>query len=230
MPTVLITGANRGIGLGFARSYAGDRWRVFATCRDPKAATDLRALADGSKGAVTVHRLDVTSAADVSALAREVGGEQIDVLLNNAGKAEPQRRSGAMDYDAWATTMAVNAMAPVRMAEAFGSNVARSERRVMAAITSGMSSIGDNTSGGYIAYRSSKAALNMAMKSLSVDLRARGIVCVVLNPGWVRTRMGGEGGGISVPDAVARMRKILDGLQAADTGKFFNHDGKEFPW
>ena len=230
MSTVLVTGTNRGIGFGFARSYAGDRWRVFATCRDPSAAGDLQSLAADAKGQVIVHRLDVTSAADVAALAGEAGGEPIDVLINNAGVGEPRQRSGAMDYDAWAEALSVNAMAPMRLSEAFASNVARSERRVMAAITSGMGSIADNTSGGYIAYRSSKAALNMAMKCLARDLQPRGIVCAVLNPGWVRTRMGGEGARTTVSESVSRMRKILDRLEAADSGKFFNHDGKEFPW
>lgn len=124
----------------------------------------------------------------------------------------------------------VNTMAALRMAEAFVAHVARSGKKLMASISSGMGSIADNGSGGYYAYRTSKSALQMVMKSLSIDLAPRGIIAVVMNPGWVKTDMGGAGGNLSTDESVRRMRGIFDRLTLEDSGKFWHHSGKEFPW
>ena len=230
MPSVLVTGANRGIGLGLARSYAGDGWRVFATCRAPRAATELTEIAAGASGRVSVHALDVTDGAGVTALAAALKSEAIDVLVNNAGVGESGYSFGATDYAAWGHTLDVNAMAPMRMAEAFVEHVARSQRRAIVAITSAMGSMADNRSGGYVAYRSSKAALNMVMVTLAVDLRPRGITAVAIHPGWVQTEMGGPGAKLTVAQSVANLRATIDKLTPAQSGKFFNHSGEEFPW
>ncbi|MFQ5775502.1 MAG: SDR family oxidoreductase [Kiloniellaceae bacterium] len=230
MPSVLITGASRGIGLAFARSFAGDGWRVHACCRNPDKARDLRALCEASGGAATVHRLDVTDGLKVASLARELAEEAIDILLNNAGVYGPKTGFGETDYDKWLPVFAVNTLAPMRMAERFVEHVARSRRRLIVNISSWMGSIAENTSGGAYVYRSSKAALNMVCKSLAIDLAPRGITAVVLHPGWVKTDMGGPNAAITPAESVEGMRLVIDRLTAKDSGKFLSFDGSEIPW
>ncbi len=231
MSTILVTGANRGLGLEFARQYAADGWRVLAACRTPEAAAQLQQLAAASGGRILVLGMDVTDSASVKAAAITLGGEAIDLLLNNAGVRGPKpEHFGSLDYAAWTKVLDANTFGPVRVIEAFLENVARSERKQIVTITSGMGSIGDNSSGGSYAYRSSKAAVNMVMKSLATDLAPRGITCVVLNPGWVRTDMGGPGGGFSPEESIRAMRSVIASLTPKDTGLFLNHNGKEFPW
>ena len=230
MPTVLITGANRGLGLEFARQYLADGWQVYATCRDPASASELRQLAEDSGERLRILAMDVTDARSVKAAA-ELAGEPIDLLLNNAGVGGARNQTiGSIDYEAWAKVLDVNTMGPLRVSEAFVDHVARSERKLIVTLTSGMGSIADNTSGGSIAYRSSKAAVNMVMRSLAIDLGPRGITCVVVNPGWVRTDMGGPHASLTPAESVMRLRRLIDTLGPAHSGKFFNHDGREYAW
>jgi NAD(P)-dependent dehydrogenase (short-subunit alcohol dehydrogenase family) len=230
MPAVLITGANRGIGLEFARQYAADGWDVFASCRNPKAAKELASLARSSEVKLTVLGMDVTDGESVRSAARQLGNETIDLLINNAGiSGVPGQRTGHIDYENWAQVLDVNTMGPLRVIEAFVDHIAHSERRLIVTITSGMGSLTDNTSGGSIAYRTSKAAVNMAMRSVAAEV-PRGITCVVVNPGWVKTRMGGAGAPLPVQDSVAAMRRLFERLRPSDSGKFFNYDGGEHPW
>ena len=226
MPTVLITGANRGIGLEFARSFAAEGWSVHACCRQPDKASRLKAVA----GEVALHRLDVTNGLQVAGLARELADQPLDLLLNNAGIYGPRTGFAQTDYDEWAPVFQVNTMAPLRMAERFVAQVARSERKLIANISSKMGSIGDNARGGSYIYRSSKAALNMIVKSLSVDLAGRGIAVVAFHPGWVQTDMGGPEAALTAADSVAGMHAVIDRLGPPDNGKFFNYDGSEIPW
>ena len=228
MPSVLVTGANRGIGLAFVRSYVADGWRTFAACRDPGCAADLAAIEQS--GRVSVHRLDVVDSGSIGALARALDGKSIDVLINNAGVGGPGPPFGRIDYDDWMRTLMVNTLGPVRVSEAFRPHVSRGARRVIAAITSGLASIGDNASGGWLAYRTSKAALNMAFRTLAHELSADGISLLLLAPGWVRTDMGGPGGNLAPDESVRRMRTILDGAGADQAGRFLNHTGGELPW
>jgi NAD(P)-dependent dehydrogenase (short-subunit alcohol dehydrogenase family) len=231
MPSVLVTGANRGLGLEFARQYLGDGWQVYAACRDPESASDLRGLADASDQKLRILALDVTDLARVKAAAAELNGQAIDILLNNAGVGGARNQTiGYIDYDAWAKVLDANTMGPMRVSEAFVDNVVQSGRKLIVTLTSGMGSIGDNTSGGAIAYRSSKAAVNMVMRSLAIDLAPRGITCVVINPGWVQTDMGGPHASLTPAESVARLRRLLDNLGPAQSGKFFNHDGREYAW
>ena len=231
MPSNLITGANRGLGLEFTRQYLADGWQVYATCRDPASASELSGLADASGGKLRILELDVTDLASVTAAAEELDGAAIDLLLNNAGVGGARGQSvGNIDYDAWAKVLDVNTMGPMRVSEAFVDHVARSERKLIVTLTSGMGSIGDNTSGGAFAYRSSKAAVNMVMRSLAIDLAPRGITCVVVNPGWVLTDMGGPHAKMFPSVSVARMRRLIESWGSAQTGKFFNHDGREYEW
>lgn len=226
MPTVMITGANRGIGFELARRYAADGWRVLATCRDPAKADALKALA----GDVHIHALDVTDFARVDALAGELGDEAIDVLINNAGVSDmPMERADGVDYDRWAEVLRVNTMAPHKVSDAFAGHVAKSETRIIVAISSRLGSIEMNSGGDY-AYCSSKAALNLIMKGLSGDLHPRGITVAVLHPGWVRTDMGGQGAAIDVDESGAGLHAVISGLGPADSGRFFNYDGSELPW
>jgi NAD(P)-dependent dehydrogenase (short-subunit alcohol dehydrogenase family) len=231
MPSALITGANRGLGLEFARQYLDDGWQVYAACRDPKSASELRRLADASDHKLRTIALDVTDSTSVKAAAAELEGRAIDVLINNAGVGGPRGQSiGNIEYETWARVLDVNTLGPMRVAEAFVDNVARSERKLIVTITSGMGSIADNTSGGAFAYRSSKAAVNMVMRSLAIDLAPRGITCVVVNPGWVQTDMGGPHATLAATDSVTRLRRLIDSLGSAQSGKFFNYDGREYAW
>jgi NAD(P)-dependent dehydrogenase (short-subunit alcohol dehydrogenase family) len=231
MHTTLITGANRGLGLEFARQYAADGWQVYAACRDPDSASELRRLAGGSGQTLKVIALDVTNPLSIKAAVAELDDHAIDVLINNAGvMGAPGQTIGNIDYDAWAKVLDVNTMGPLRVCEAFIENVARSERKLIITLTSGMGSIADNTSGGSFAYRSSKAAVNMVMRSLAIDLAPRGITCVVVNPGWVQTDMGGPNANLTPAESIARLRRLFDRLGPAQSGKFFNHDGREYAW
>lgn len=231
MSTLLVTGANRGLGLEFARQYAADGWRVFAACRDPASAGELQQLAAGSGGRIEVVALDVSDLASVRAAAQALSGTPVDLLINNAGVGSPRgQRLGGLDYAAWARVLDVNTLGPMRVTEAFLEHLAAGGEKKLVTITSAMGSIADNSSGGSYAYRSSKAAVNMVVKSLSLDLAPRGITCIVMNPGWVRTDMGGPGGKISPAESIAGMRKVIAKLKPADTGKFFNYDGGDYPW
>ena len=175
--------------------------------------------------------LDVTDSASVKAAAAELDGQAIDLLLNNAGVGGARGQTvGNIDYAAWAKVLDVNTMGPLRVSEAFVDHVARSERKLIVTLTSGMGSIADNTSGGAIAYRSSKAAVNMVVRSLAIDLTPRGITCVVVNPGWVRTDMGGPHATLTPAESVKRLRDLIETLGPAQSGKFYNHDGREYPW
>lgn len=231
MSTTLVTGANRGLGLEFARQYAADGWQVYAACRAPKAAKEQQRIAAESGGRVHVLEMDVTDTASVRAAAAELKGEAIDLLLNNAGVGGPPgQRIGGLDYAAWARVLDANTLGPMRVVEAFLENVAKSRLKQVVTITSGMGSLEDNASGGSYAYRSSKAAVNMVMKSLSIDLAPRGITCVVVNPGWVRTDMGGAHGTQSPAESIQALRSVIAALRPEDSGKFLNYTGKTYPW
>ncbi len=229
--TIVITGSNRGIGLEFVRQYNALGWRIHAACRNPENAHELTQLAAASSGQVSIHPLDVTRPKQIEMLAAVLGDEPIDILLNNAGIYGQEDASfGKTDRDKWLETFTVNTIGPMKLMEALADRVAASRRRIVASISSKMGSIADNASGGSYVYRSSKAALNAVMKSASIDLAPRGVICVILHPGWVRTDMGGPDAEISVEESVTGMRAILDRVTAADIGTFFDIDGSVTPW
>jgi NAD(P)-dependent dehydrogenase (short-subunit alcohol dehydrogenase family) len=231
MASVLITGANRGLGLEFARQYAADGWRVYAASRNPAAAEQLQGLAQQAHDRLTVVAMDVTDAESIKTAARQLRDTAIDVLINNAGISGASGQvTGKVDYESWARVLDVNTMGPLRVTEAFVDQLARSERRLVVTITSGMGSLADNTSGGSIAYRSSKAGVNMVMRSAALDLAHRGISCVVVNPGWVKTDMGGPGARLTAQQSVAALRRLIETFGPAHSGKFYNYDGREYPW
>ena len=217
MPSVLITGANRGIGLELARQYAADGWTVIATAREESA--ELNELG------VRVESLDMRDFEAVVALGQGIGS--LDLLIANAGTYGPRDPGSAEDGTAWAETFAVNTIAPFLLAKSVLPAVERSGGKLIA-ISTKMGSIADNGSGGFVAYRSSKSALNMAWKSLAVDNPT--VVCAVLHPGWVQTRMGGESAPLSTEDSVSGMRRVIEELGPGQSGGFFAFDGAEIPW
>lgn len=232
MNTVLITGANRGIGLEFARQYAADGWQVVACCRQPQQAEALNRLADQYKDRFSIHRLDVRELAETDQLSHKLQDLPIDILINNAG-VYPHAQNGEfgrISYDDWMEAFRVNTFAPLKMVEALIEQIACSQLKIVATITSKMGSIADNQRGGSYIYRSSKAAVNTVVKSLAIDLQPRGIIAVLLHPGWVQTDMGGRGALISTKQSVTGMKSILDRVTHSDTGKFIAYDGQHIPW
>jgi NAD(P)-dependent dehydrogenase (short-subunit alcohol dehydrogenase family) len=213
----LITGANRGIGLEFARQYAADGWTVIAAARNPDAADELKRLG------VEILPLDAADPASIGALAGRLCGRTIDVLIANAGVL-PR----GLDAQGWLNGFATNCIGPTLLAKGLKANMAAGGK--MIAITSRMGSIADNDSGGAIAYRSTKAALNAAWRSLSIDWRGDDVTLAMLHPGWVQTDMGGPGATIEPETSVSGMRKTIAGLSRDRSGSFLNHDGQELPW
>jgi NAD(P)-dependent dehydrogenase (short-subunit alcohol dehydrogenase family) len=224
MSTILITGANRGIGLELARQYAAAGWDVIATARDPKDAAELKKLK------VRVEALEVTDQKQVKALAKKLKDVDIDVLLNNAGMLTGYEAFGKTDTKSWLQTLHVNTVAPLQIAEAFLEHVARSEQKKIVSITSGMGSIGRGPEGGAYAYRSSKAGLNMVMATAANDLKSRKVIVAVISPGWVKTDMGGANAAITPETSAAGIRKVIAGLKLKTSGHYFNYSGEEIPW
>lgn len=233
MPSVLITGSNRGLGLEWTRQLADAGWRVYATCRQPENAEALNRLQEAYSANITVHRLDVTRPEEMAAMAGALGGQAIDMLLNNAGiyfEKYLDEHLGNLNYEHWEETFRVNTLGPVRMCEAFTGHLAAGEMKRVVTISSHMGSIADIGAGGDYAYRSSKSALNAAMKGLSHELQPHGITVVMLHPGWVRTRMGGPDAPYSTQESVQGMREVLDQIGPEDSGRFFRFDGTVLPW
>ena len=228
--TILITGANRGLGLEFIRQFAPDSKRIIACCRNPARANELNQIAAHSGGVVQTRVLDVTDAARIKVLAAELADQPIDLLLNNAGVMGPWLAGGVQDVDAWRQVLEVNTIAPLIMVESLLHSVARSKRKLIVNISSKMGSIGDNQSGGGYLYRSSKAALNAVMKSVAIDTAERGVTVLLLHPGWVTTDMGGPKGLIDAVTSVTGMKSIIDRADSSLAGQFLNYDGAQIPW
>lgn len=226
MPTVLITGCNRGLGLEFTRQYLSDGWRVIATCRDASKADAL----SGLDGDLRVLSMAVDDDASIAQAAAELKGEAIDVLVCNAGVMGERASLGDLTSADWDVVLRVNIIAPLIVAQAFIENVAASDQKKIATVSSKMGSVADNDSGGQYIYRSSKAGVNAAMRSLAIDLAPRGISACVLHPGWVRTDMGGPNGLIDPPESVSGMRSVIASLDSGKAGGFWNYDGSEIPW
>ena len=224
MTTIMITGASRGLGLEFARQFYTEECRVIATCRNPKKANELNAIGD-----IDVHSLDVTDDKSVVNLADKLRGENIDILINNAGVIGQRDGFGRLDYDIWAETMDTNVFGPMRVAEAFRDNVMNSEKKQMIFITSRMGSITEAVPNAYV-YRSSKAALNMAVKCLSVELEQQGLIAVLFHPGHVQTDMGGQAAPVTPQKSIEGMKDQIVALTHDDNGRFLSYDGHQIPW
>ena len=230
MPHALITGANRGIGLEHARQLLERGWTITAGVRDPEGADDLKAL-DPGDGRLRVEAYDASDLGAAEALKAKVSGP-IDILFANAGVMGPKTQD---DYTTAASedfldVVRVNAVAPLALAAAFADQVAESQIKVIALQSSRMGSIADNDSGGRYVYRASKAALNAVGKSLSIDLKDKGVVVLILHPGWVRTDMGGPNGLITVQESVEGELDLIARANPAMSGRFFHVSGEDLPW
>jgi len=229
-PTILITGANRGIGLELSRQFAEDGWQVLACCRNPADAGQLQALSERGL-AIEVHALDVTDYQQMAALSDQLANRPIDILLSNAGIYGSKGVGfGGVDAQEWRQVLEVNTIAPLMLVQAFVGQVAASQQKLVAVISSKVGSIADNSSGGSYVYRSSKTAVNQVVKSLSIDLSDRGISVISLHPGWVQTEMGGPNAEISTEQSVAGLKSILQTAGPAQSGQFIEFDGNSIPW
>jgi len=218
MPTVLITGANRGLGIEFARQYSADGWDVVATVR--QSSPELDSLG------VRVETLDMHDLERVAGFGQHI--DPLDLLIANAGTWKPEKAENAEDGRAWAEMMVSNAIAPYLLAKSVMRAVGAA-RGKMVAITSGLGSIAES-SGGYVPYRSSKAALNMAWRQLAFEAKRLGIAVAVLDPGWVKTRMGGANAPSTPEESIADMRRVIEGLSLERSGGFYKRDGSAEPW
>ncbi len=222
--TVLVTGANRGIGLELVRQMRARGHQVIGTARKPEQAMELK-----ETGARLVQ-LDVTDSNSIRAMAEQLKGQRIDLLINNAGMLGHNAQSFAeTDFDQVIATFDVNSLGPMRVTQALLPNILAGSGKTVIQISSTMGSIANN-SGGYYGYRASKAALNMLNSSLALELADKGITSVVIHPGWVQTRLGGENAAITVEDSVTGMMQVIAKLGPEDSGRFLDYQGEELPW
>jgi NAD(P)-dependent dehydrogenase (short-subunit alcohol dehydrogenase family) len=238
MPTILVTGASRGIGLEFVRQYAAAGWDVIAAARDPATARALDGVRRRAGGNVAVEPLDVTHPQQLEWLVGKYAETPIDVLLNNAGELGPRGAHrehlhrqffGSLDYQAWRRVMEVNLFAPIRIAEAFAEQVERSGEKKMIFVSSTQGSIAEGTVPVF-AYCSSKAALNKCVAMTALAVEPRGIIATAVCPGHVRTELGGQGATLEPADSVASLRRLIARLVPGDSGQFIRHDGTRVAW
>lgn len=222
--TWVVTGANRGLGLEFVRQLTAAGREVVGTARRPDEAGELAQLP------ARVERLDVTDDDSVAGFARALEGTAVEVLINNAGHGVGERRLDRIDFETLKHFFDVNSIGPLRVSRALLPHLKAGGRRTIVNITSRMGSIDDNSSGGAYGYRASKAALNMITVSMAVDLRDAGVTCIVLHPGWVQTRMGGDSAPLSPEDSIRGMLRVIEGLGPEDSGRFLDYSGKEVLW
>ena len=224
MGSWLVTGANRGIGLEFARKVSGRGEPVVGTARRPERADELR------ETGARVEALDVGDDASVAALARSLDGEVLDVLVLNAAVGEAGPEVAHLVPADVERTLNVNAVGAVRVMRALLPNLRAGKRRTIVALSSGLASIERNAEGGWIAYRMAKAALNMFLRSAASELSRDGFTCVLIDPGWVRTAMGGKDAPITTDASVEAMLRVIDGLRPSDSGRFLDRRGRDVPW
>jgi NAD(P)-dependent dehydrogenase (short-subunit alcohol dehydrogenase family) len=226
MTTILITGANRGIGLEFVKQYAADGAEVIACCREPAKAGELKAV----KGQVRVTALDVGDPASVEALKKDLGDAPVDILINNAGVGGPRNVTpGTLDMDAWLNVFRVNSVAPFLMALRFKANLKAGQEKKLVTITSVLGSIAES-GGGNQPYRASKSAVNSLMHGAAKDWAKDGILVGIFHPGWVQTDMGGSGAPVKVEDSVKGLRARIAELNAASSGSYRDYSNRAIPW
>ena len=221
---VLITGANRGLGLEFARQYSDDGWTVIGTARSPDRADDLTALD------VEVMQLDVTDADSVSRLASDLDGRAIDMLINNAGIFPRFDSLAETEFDAVALMLDVNVIGPMRVTQALLPNLTAGTQKKVINISSGLGSIENNGFGRFYGYRESKAAVNMFSKTLAVELADEGFTVLAQHPGWVQTDMGGPEATLTPEESITGMRAVIDNATPEMSGTFWSVDGEQVPW
>ena len=230
MTNVLITGANRGLGLGFAKKCLKKDVHVLATVRDIKGSKELLALKERFPENLEIFELDLLKESAGYILANFLGDRPIDILINNAGIGSTNQHFQAVSPKPWLEVLKVNLIAPLMVTQSIIDNVKKGVAKKIYFLSSQLGSIEDNTSGGMYIYRSSKTGLNQVVKSLSVDLKPQGITVVSLHPGWVKTDMGGPNAPVSIDESIKGMMQVIDETDIRDTGRFLNYDGKELPW
>lgn len=238
MNTVLITGANRGIGLGLVKAYLQAGWQVIASCRSPEQALDLAQLAENTGNRLRMESLigSREEGGIVRSRVAELNKTCIDLLINNAGVFTDKQSDGSLtplgelDSESLLGSFEINAMTPLLLTQALLPALEKGKLRTVINISSTLGSIGRNQEGGMYAYRASKAALNAITKSLSIDLKRKGFVVVSIHPGWVRTDMGGKNAEISVEESARNLCNVIAGLTANDTGAFLTYSGNKLEW
>lgn len=232
--TVLITGANRGLGLAFTRLFLEKGFTVIAGTRNPKQSAALTALQNSSKDRLHIVALDTNSEESIHAarVATESFTKSIDILINNAGQFGKQKSTTLTDLDIGdiQKTFETNALGPLRVTRDFLGLLRKGSEKKVIQITSLMGSIADNSSGGAYAYRLSKAALNMLTKNIAVELQSDGMISVALHPGWVKTDMGGPQAPLDIDTSVKGMMNVIERLTLKDSGTFLRYDGTSAPW
>jgi NAD(P)-dependent dehydrogenase (short-subunit alcohol dehydrogenase family) len=228
METVVITGANRGIGLGLVKVFLANKARVVAACRHPEKAQELQNLAKNSN--LEILPLDVANEVSITDFIISLGDRPIDILINNAGTLGGEQQSASdMDFEAWAQAFVVNTIAPFRLTLGLRANLKRSSRPRVISVSSQMGSLAGEGAG-YYAYRSSKAALNKVMRGLATDLEPDGVLVCPIHPGWVKTDMGGANAAITVTQSAEGIFRLIDTLTATQSGHFLTWEGEELPW
>ena len=236
MPTVLVTGANRGLGYEHVKQYAQKGWKVIACARNPKKATELENLKDKYDDNFIIEQLEVIDHPRIEELAEKYSNTSIDILINNAGTTGPLGVPGAMDYqkidsmdyEIWRDILEVNLISPFKVATAFHDHIAQSEKKLLIMMSSDLGSIEQNTFGGFYSYRASKAALNIISKGMSVDWQD--LTVIALAPGWCKTYLGGEEAEIHPDESVENQQAMFEKIITSNSGMFLDRFGKEVPW
>ena len=236
MPTVMVTGANRGIGYEHVAQYAQKKWKVIACTRQPEKAIDLLQLQDKYGANFIIEELEVTNHNQVDSLSQKHSNTAIDIFINNAGTGGPEGMPGAMDYQKidnmnyqiWRDILEVNLLAPFKVATSFHKQISISDKKTLIMMSSDLGSVSQNTFGGLYSYRASKSGLNIVAKGMSNEWKD--IIVVALAPGWCRTYLGGAEAEIDPIDSVADQQKMFESLTESDSGKFLDRFGNEVPW
>jgi NAD(P)-dependent dehydrogenase (short-subunit alcohol dehydrogenase family) len=231
MQRALITGSNRGLGLEFVKQLLARGAQVFAACRQPEQAKDLKALQVEYPDMLTLVKLEVTDQDEIAAAVETVRAavDGLDLLINNAGINQDGEGFGSLEADAMLEVLRVNSIAPVMVTQAFAGMLAKGQKPKVVNLSSQLGSI-ERAGGGHHSYAASKAALNMFTKILSANLRGRGVTAIVIDPGWVQTDMGGRGAPLEPPESIGGMLQVIDGLSLSDAGRYLRYSGEEVPW
>ena len=230
MTNVFITGANRGLGLGFVKSFLAKNANVICTTRNISGSQELLECKKKYPNNIEVLELDLLKENSENTLSDLLSDKPIDILINNAGVGNSNQQFGSVSSKPWLEVLKVNLIAPLMITQSIIENVKKGSGKKIYFLSSQLGSIGDNTSGGMYIYRSSKTGLNQIVKSLSVDLKAHGITVISLHPGWVKTDMGGPNAPVSIEESIEGMMKVIKATDIRDTGRFLNYDGRELPW
>ncbi|MBC8225804.1 MAG: SDR family oxidoreductase [Gammaproteobacteria bacterium] len=236
MPTVFVTGANRGLGFEHVKQYANKGWKVIACARNPEKADYLLDLQNKYGESFIIEKLDVTNHHSIDSLANNYQDTAIDVLINNAGILGPEGMPGAMeyqkidnmDYEIWRTIIEVNLLSPFKVGTAFHDHIANSEKKILVMMSSDLGSVAQNNFGGLYSYRASKSGLNIIAKGMANDWKD--IITIALAPGWCKTHLGGDTAEVEADDSVENQQNMFETLTPNNSGMFLDRFGKEVAW